>query len=198
MSGPPPAEVYRGANSYTDYKAAFRREQVVGSKASGAHGPARAAANVRISYRMDYQPDVCKDYKETGYCGYGDSCKFLHDRSDYKSGWQLEREWEEKQKARRRMLEEGLDPDEAAGKDREDEAEGGELPFACLICREPFTDPVVTRCKHYFCEHCALKHNAKSPNCFACGKPTSGIFNVARDIIRQMNATRRLMCPPCP
>ena len=22
-------------------------------------------------------------------------------------------------------------------------------------------DPVVTRCKHYFCEQCALKHNAK-------------------------------------
>ncbi len=30
-----------------------------------------------------------------GYCGFGDSCKFLHDRSDYKHGWQLEREWNE-------------------------------------------------------------------------------------------------------
>lgn len=29
------------------------------------------------------QPDICKDYKETGFCGFGDSCKFLHDRSDY-------------------------------------------------------------------------------------------------------------------
>ena len=26
-----------------------------------------------------------------------DSCKFLHDRSDYKSGWQLEREWDANQ-----------------------------------------------------------------------------------------------------
>ena len=26
-----------------------------------------------------------------------DSCKFLHDRSDYKSGWQLDREFEENQ-----------------------------------------------------------------------------------------------------
>lgn len=25
--------------------------------------------------RFDYQPDICKDYKETGRCGYGDSCK---------------------------------------------------------------------------------------------------------------------------
>ena len=26
--------------------------------------------------------------KETGYCGYGDTCIYLHDRSDYKSGFQ--------------------------------------------------------------------------------------------------------------
>ena len=192
-------EIYKGVNSYTDYKAAFRREQVVGNKASGSHGPARASANVRISYRMDYQPDICKDYKETGYCGYGDACKFLHDRSDYKSGWELDREWEEKQKARQKMMEAGVE----LGEDGDGSGDGGrstedELPFACLICRKPFTDPVVTRCKHYFCEHCALKHNAKSPNCFACGKPTSGIFNVAREIIRKQNATKRLMCPPCP
>jgi len=31
-----------------------------------------------------------------GYCGFGDSCKFLHDRSDYKHGWQLEQEWNER------------------------------------------------------------------------------------------------------
>ena len=24
-----------------------------------------------------------------------DTCKFLHDRSDYKSGWQLDQEWEQ-------------------------------------------------------------------------------------------------------
>ena len=35
---------------------------------------------------------MCKDFKDTGYCGYGDACKFLHDRSDYKSGWQLEKD----------------------------------------------------------------------------------------------------------
>ena len=45
-------------------------------------------------YRWDYAPDICKDYKETGFCGFGDSCKFMHDRSDYKFGWQLEREME--------------------------------------------------------------------------------------------------------
>ena len=42
----------------------------------------RGSAHIRATVRMDYQPDLCKDYKETGYCGYGDSCKFLHDRGD--------------------------------------------------------------------------------------------------------------------
>jgi RING finger protein 113A len=46
---------------------------------------------VRVSARFDYQPDICKDYKETGFCSYGDACKFMHDRGDYKSGWELER-----------------------------------------------------------------------------------------------------------
>jgi len=66
-----------------------------------AAGPSKATSNLRITCRFDYQPDVCKDYKETGYCGYGDSCKFLHDRGDYKNGWQLEAEWEEEQKKTR-------------------------------------------------------------------------------------------------
>lgn len=55
------------------------------------HGPIRASAAIRVTARFDYQPDLCKDYKETGYCAYGDSCKFLHDRGDYKGGWQIEK-----------------------------------------------------------------------------------------------------------
>ena len=61
-------------------------------------GPLRAPKNLRNTCRFDYQPDVCKDYKDTGYCGFGDTCIFLHDRGDYKQGWQIEREWQEKQK----------------------------------------------------------------------------------------------------
>lgn len=60
-------------------------------KSGGAHGPMRATQYMRASVRMDYQPDICKDYKETGFCSYGDTCKFLHDRGDYKSGWELEK-----------------------------------------------------------------------------------------------------------
>ncbi|MCO5584136.1 hypothetical protein L7F22_038058 [Adiantum nelumboides] len=94
-------KVYKGIHGYTDYKADFRREHTIaGEKAGGAHGPLRASAHIRWSVRFDYQPDICKDYKETGYCGYGDACKFMHDRGDYKSGWQMDREWEKKRKAK--------------------------------------------------------------------------------------------------
>lgn len=150
---------YKGINAYTDHKAGFRRELTVASeKAGGAHGPLRASAHIRASARFDYQPDICKDYKETGYCGYGDSCKFMHDRGDYKPGWQLEKEWEEAEKARKRNLAlGGGDDEDEAGANQSDESDDDSLPFACFICREPFVDPVVTKCKHYFCEHCALK-----------------------------------------
>ena len=67
-----------------------------------------------------------------------------------------------------------------------------ELPFACYICRKPWEEckrPVMTRCKHYFCEPCALKHNARGGKCAACDTATQGIFNVAQDILKKMKKT---------
>ncbi|GMI89980.1 hypothetical protein like AT1G01350 [Hibiscus trionum] len=180
-------KLYTGMHGYVDHKAGFRREQTVASeKAGGSHGPLRASAHIRVSARFDYQPDICKDYKETGYCGYGDSCKFMHDRGDYKSGWQLEKDWEEAEKARKRNLALGGDDDDEAGVAQSDDDDDDSLPFACFICRQPFVDPVVTKCKHYFCEHCALKHHAKNKKCFVCNQPTLGIFNTAHDVRRRM------------
>ena len=61
-------------------------------------GPLRATTFVRTTARFDYQPDVCKDYRETGFCGFGDTCIYLHDRGDTKSGWEMEKEYEEMKK----------------------------------------------------------------------------------------------------
>ena len=44
-------------------------------------GPVGAPANIRTTTVVDFQQAVCKDYKETGYCGFGDTCIYLHDRS---------------------------------------------------------------------------------------------------------------------
>ncbi|GAB2246612.1 hypothetical protein Droror1_Dr00002105 [Drosera rotundifolia] len=185
-------QVYKGFYGYTDYKAGFRREQTVASeKAGGSHGPLRASAHIRVSARFDYQPDICKDYKETGYCGYGDACKFMHDRGDYKSGWQMEREWDEAEKSRKRNLAMGVGDGDNAGAGNDDDDDEDTLPFACFICRNPFVDPVVTKCKHYFCEHCALKHHSRNKKCYVCNQPTLGIFNTAHEIRRKMAEDRK-------
>ncbi|KAG0567433.1 hypothetical protein KC19_7G134600 [Ceratodon purpureus] len=183
------SKVYKGIHGYTDHKAGFRQEHTISrEKAGGAHGPLRASAHIRMTVRFDYQPDICKDYKETGYCGYGDSCKFMHDRGDYKSGWQMEREWDQEEKERKARLARGeAETEEGAGDDSDDE---DEIPFACFICREPFTDPVVTQCKHYFCEHCALKHHSRNKLCFVCNKATNGVFNTAHEIVRKQKEAK--------
>ncbi|KAF7427965.1 RNA-splicing factor [Pleurotus ostreatus] len=139
-------------------------------------GPQRNTSTIRTVTIVDYQPDVCKDYKETGYCGFGDTCKFLHDRGTYLQGWQLDKLAENATKDVGDVSESDSDED---------------IPFACLICRKHYTDPVVTRCGHYFCSACAIKRFAKTPRCIACGSPTGGIFNRADKIIEKASKSRK-------
>merc|ERR1712146_510896 len=140
---------------------------------------------------------ICKDYKETGYCGYGDSCKFMHDRSDYKQGFHLDREWEAKQKKieddkkkrwekrllrRAKLQAEGKEPgdDESSSEDEKSDSDD-ELPSSCPNCDLKWEDcssiPIQTQCGHYFCEDCAMTNYAKTPKCLTCDAPTNGIFN---------------------
>ncbi|KZT10907.1 uncharacterized protein LAESUDRAFT_711325 [Laetiporus sulphureus 93-53] len=163
--------LYRGQKAYASH---IKKNKEV-PKAMRV-GPQRASnSTIRTVTIVDYQPDVCKDYKETGYCGYGDTCKFLHDRGTYLAGWQLDKLAANPQK----QVEDVSDSDS-------DE----DIPFACLICRKPYTDPVVTRCGHYFCSACAIKRFSKTPKCAACGAPTAGIFNRADKVIDKINKTR--------
>merc|ERR1711864_12674 len=166
-------KVYRGANNYQQY--IDKKESLVGKRIT-VKGPMRAPANIRSTVRWDYEPMICKDYKETGFCGFGDSCKFMHDRGDYKFGWQLER-------------------DEQTGADQEAESDDekyvvtsddDDMPVKCSLCNSVFNTPVVTRCKHYFCEKCAIDHYRKSQRCYTCGKQTSGMFNPAKDLMERM------------
>lgn len=66
------------------------------------------------------------------------------------------------------------------------EEEEEDIPFGCLICRQPFTEPVVTKCGHYFCMNCAITRFAKTPKCYACGTPTGGMFNKAEKILAKL------------
>jgi len=192
---------YRGQ---AGYKSFVKKDlAAVGSnKHSGTQGPIRAPSFVRSSARFDYQPDICKDYKETGFCGYGDMCKFLHDRGDYKSGWQMEREWDEQQSKKKKKLEEGLQGfggegrDEEGGEGGKEDGEGEEevnyaieseeeLPFACFLCRESFTNPIVTSCGHYFCSACIIEASKTNTKCPVCDKQTFGVFNKAKKLLKK-------------
>ena len=174
-TNPPPSEGYTGQKNYQKFEEA-RRDVPTQNKYTQI-GPIRAAANVRTVTVVDYQPDVCKDYKQTGYCGFGDNCKFLHDRGDYKAGWQLDREWEIEQAKKKAGHKTGSDDEQ------EDDDEEEEIPFNCVIHRGPYVEPVVTLCGHYFCESCAIKRYKKTPSCFVCGAGTGGVFNKARKLI---------------
>ncbi|KAJ5756547.1 Pre-mRNA-splicing factor cwc24 [Penicillium manginii] len=150
-------------------------------------GPIKASTNVRTVTVMDFAPDVCKDYKQTGFCGFGDSCKFLHAREDYKQGWELDRDWEvgtNGKKLNGRVVSQR----KGAGKAAEDEEDDDDdellesIPFACIICKKSYDTPIITKCGHYFCESCALQRYRKNPNCAACGAGTGGVFNVAKKL----------------
>ncbi|XP_027162277.1 zinc finger CCCH domain-containing protein 1-like [Coffea eugenioides] len=84
-----------------------------GEEAGGAHGPLRASAHIRVSARFDHQPDICKDYK---------------------SGWQLEKKWDEAERVRKWNLALGIDDEDEWTAEKSDEDEDDSLPFACFIC----------------------------------------------------------------
>lgn len=130
--------------------------------------------------------DICKDYKETGFCGFGDTCIYLHDRGDTLTGWQLEQQWEEEQKKKKEQQEKEIQGflDGSNGNSIGDDDKNNALstddgiPYACYICRKHFDNPVVTSCNHYFCEPCIMqKIRNETESCPICGKDTHGVFN---------------------
>lgn len=154
------------------YKVDFQKPTQPGSLSVGL----KSASNIKSTTSQDYQPDVCKDYKLTGFCGYGDSCKFLHMREDYKAGWQIDREWEiGGGKTESRDQGEGKGQGQGKCSESRDQGKAGDVPSTCPICDKNFTSPVVTQCGHYFCEKCFLTKHKKKQNCFVCGVNTKGV-----------------------
>ncbi|CCG81897.1 putative CCCH and RING finger protein [Taphrina deformans PYCC 5710] len=137
-------------------------------------GPIRAPANVRAISVIDYQPDVCKDYKQTGFCGFGDTCKFLHDRGDFKQGWQLDKDWETVVKSK--------NGPQDSKKLVNSELDLTEIPFKCVICKQDYKSPIITKCGHYFCESCAIQRYKKTAACAQCGTGTGGLFSGAKKL----------------
>ncbi|KAJ9484487.1 Pre-mRNA-splicing factor [Penicillium thymicola] len=180
--------IYKGAANYQSF---IQKNPDAPAK----FGPVKAATNVRTITVTDFAPDVCKDWKQTGYCGFGESCKYLHSREAYKAGWELDRDWEVNTKGKQ-VSGQVVSQRKGAGKITEGDEDDDEdellesIPFACLICLKPYQEPIITKCGHYFCEACALQRYRKTPSCAACGEGTGGVFNVAKKLNTLLNKKR--------
>ncbi|KAL7919382.1 hypothetical protein ACQKWADRAFT_301577 [Trichoderma austrokoningii] len=160
-------------------------------------GPIKAPTNIRTVTTVEYNLGICKDYRKTGSCGFGDGCVFLHDRSDMKQGWQLDLEWEKVTKGKKNLggtVVASANRDQAKGAEDDDEDDLAILetiPWACAICEDSYKEPIVTRCGHYFCLPCALQRYKKDPMCAACGAGTNGVFNSATRLKKLLEQKRQ-------
>ncbi|ORY67531.1 uncharacterized protein BCR38DRAFT_337934 [Pseudomassariella vexata] len=150
-------------------------------------GPVKAPTNIRTVTTTDFAPDVCKDYKKTGFCGFGDNCKYLHAREDYAHGWQLDEQWDSAIKGKKNiggtvMASANRGVGSGDKKEDEDATMLEKIPFKCIICENDYRSPIKTKCGHYFCEPCALQRYRADPSCKACGAATGGVFNNAKTL----------------
>lgn len=170
-------------------------KQLTGAK----FGPVRSLNTAQHSNGIDYNPSRCKDFHESGYCAFGDSCIFIHDRGDYKSGYELDREWdkkmqakEERRKRRATKIQNGEElesDDNSTGEeeleDYDEEMVYKEIDEQCLICGQNYKFPTLLTCGHIFCDRCAIEHYKTNRTCFKCGKITDGIFNDGTKLLKK-------------
>ena len=154
----------------------------------------------KVNCIFDYAPGICKDFKETGYCGFGETCIFVHDRGDYKLGWEMERDWQKMQKIREKKKMEKFkkkklenenihlsDISSSSSSDCDCHSEKEKLNTICKICNNEISNAVIVNCGHIFCEKCVVGHfKENKKKCIVCGENLNGIFNNANKIIEHM------------
>lgn len=116
--------------------------------------------------RVDYGQDICKDYYETGFCGFGDSCKFIHTRLEQKSSWELEKEFLDQQQRQRK--DQDKDNVDNFSKSTETPTNIRKELKICAICSKepPIQATLRSPCHHLFCEECFIEQTENTcPTC---------------------------------
>lgn len=141
-------------------------------------GPIKLTNNIRGVNQIDYAMGICTDFKRTGYCGYGDNCIFLHDRSEIKSSWEIDREIKKAKLKELEMLKKGININTTelfTDKNKLKEE------ITCPICKKELKSPVSTICNHLYCEECINDYyKNKSKACLICNKHLKGVFNSSK------------------
>lgn len=124
---------------------------------------------------VDYNPSICKDFHDSGYCSWGDTCIYAHDRTDYKRGWEIDKEWDEQQTTiKNKHIQVFLS--KQLGMNNESTKDDGK----CGICQLRAVNGVSTECEHLFCERCIVDHYRSAKRCPVCAKTIRGVFTDAR------------------
>lgn len=169
--------IFEDSNNSTEYcegnnknNDCFKQE-----KNRESYGPIKLSNNIRSINQIDYAMGICTDFKRTGYCGYGDNCIFLHDRTDIKSSWEIDREIKKAKLKELDMLKKGININS-----KETFTEKNKLKdeITCPICKKIIVNPVSTICNHLYCEQCINNHyKNESKACLICNKHLKGVFN---------------------
>lgn len=167
---------------------AARQKETQNKVSNTSKNTTKGAYFYKVNCRFDYAGGICKDFKETGYCGFGENCIFAHVRGDYKTGWELEMEWEQKMREKERKEKLGIKEEEGSCSSDECNCNhndnNNEIKYRCGICKtENMKEPVSTLCNHYFCEKCAIDRYKVNELCAICKQDTKGVFNNAEKIV---------------
>lgn len=109
------------------------------------------------SHTFDYQMNICKDFQKTGFCRYGDECKFVHERDSYDTTNKFMPNYKA---TSTKILN--------RSKNSSNKEIAQEDALKCVLCTNNPSSPMRIKCGHLCCEACFLKGCSQNAECSLC------------------------------